>query len=129
AAIREDTFELTGEHEPAHLDGAHVTAQFFDVFGVAPSLGRTFRRGEDVRGAEGRVVLSHEAWQERFASDTHVVGRIVHLNGHPYAVSGVMPAGFRYRADLRVWVLACEGVPPSPIEIDGPLAVQREGRA
>jgi predicted permease len=128
AAIREDTFELTGEHEPAHLDGAHVTAQFFDVFGVAPSLGRTFRRGEDVRGAEGRVVLSHEAWQKRFASDTHVVGRIVHLNGHPYAVSGVMPAGFRYREDLRVWVLASEGVPPSPIEIDGPLAEQREVR-
>src|SRR4029453_16591459 len=33
AAIREDTFELTGEHEPAPLDGAHVTAKFFGVFG------------------------------------------------------------------------------------------------
>jgi predicted permease len=126
AAIREDTFELTGEHEPAHLDGAYVTTEFFDVFGVTPSLGRAFRRGEDVRGAEGRVVLSHEAWQEQFASDPHVVGRLVHLNGQAYAVSGVMPAGFRFRDGLRVWVLAPEGVPPSPVEIEGPLAEQRE---
>ena len=128
AAIREETFELTGEHEPAHLDGAYVTAQFFDVFGVAPALGRTFRHGQDARGAEGRVVLSHEAWQERFASDPQVVGRIVHLNGQAYAVSAVMPAGFRFREGLRVWVLASEGMPPSPIEIDGPLAEQREVR-
>ena len=128
AAIREDTFELTGAREPAHLDGAHVTTQFFDVFGVPPALGRTFRRGEDARGAEGRVVLSHEAWQEHFASDPGVVGRIVHLNGRPYAVSGVMPVGFRFREDLRVWVLAPDGVPPSPIEIEGPLAEQREVR-
>ena len=50
-----------------------------------------------------------------------IIGRIVHLNGHAYTVTGVMPAGFRYRVDLRVWALATDGVPPSPIEIDGPL--------
>jgi putative ABC transport system permease protein len=128
AAIREDTFELTGEHEPAHLDGAHVTRQFFDVFGVAPFMGRTFKRGDDVRGAEGKVVLSYETWQERFASDSHPIGRIIHLNGQAYAISGVMPPGFRFREGLGVWVLATDGVPPSPIEIDGPLSEEREVR-
>src|SRR5262245_13705101 len=91
AAIREDTFELSGEREPAHLDGAHVTTQFFDVFGVPPIMGRTFRHGDDVRGGEGRVVLAHEAWQGQFRADPKIVGRVIHLNGQPYTVTGVMP--------------------------------------
>ncbi len=128
AAIREDTFELSGEREPAHLDGAHVTTQFFDVFGVTPILGRTFRRGDDVRGGEGLVVLSHEAWQGQFQADPNIVGRVIHLNGTPYSISGVMPAGFRYGQDLRVWALATDGIPPSPIEVDGTLAENREVR-
>jgi putative ABC transport system permease protein len=128
AAIREDTFELTGEREPAHLDGAHVTTQFFDVFGVSPLRGRTFRHGDDVRGDEGRVVLSYDAWQGQFGADPKIIGRIVHLNGHAYVVTGVMPPGFRHGADLRVWTLATDGVPPSPIEIDGPLSENREVR-
>ena len=129
AAIREETFELSGEREPAHLDGAHVTTQFFDVFGVTPILGRTFRRGDDVRGGEGRVVLSHEAWQGQFAgSDPNIVGRVDSLERTAYSVSAVMPAGFRYRQDLRVWALATEGMPPSPIEVDGTLAEKREVR-
>jgi putative ABC transport system permease protein len=128
AALREDTFELSGEREPAHLDGAHVTTQFFDVFGVAPLLGRTFRAGDDVRGGEGRVVLSHDAWQGQFRADPRIIGRIVHLNGHACTVTGVMPAGFRYGQDLHVWALATDGVPPSPIEIEGPLTENREVR-
>jgi putative ABC transport system permease protein len=127
-ALREDTFELSGEREPAHLDGAHVTTQFFDVFGVAPIMGRTFRRGDDVHGSEGRVVLSHDAWQGQFGGDPQIIGRLVHLNGHTYAVTGVMPARFRYGGDLRVWALATDGVPPSPIEIEGPLTENREVR-
>ena len=128
AAMREDTFELTGEREPTHLDGAHVTTQFFDVFGIAPIMGRTFRPGDDVRGREGRVVLSHDAWQGQFSADPKIIGRLVHLNGHAYTVTGVMPAGFRYGVDLNVWALATDGVPPSPIEIDGPLSANREVR-
>jgi putative ABC transport system permease protein len=128
AAMREDTFELTGERESAHLDGAHVTTQFFDVFGIAPIMGRTFRPGDDVRGREGRVVLSHDAWQGQFSADPKIIGRLVHLNGHAYTVTGVMPAGFRYGVDLNVWALATDGVPPSPIEIDGPLSANREVR-
>ncbi len=96
AAIREDTFELTGAREPAHLDGAHVTRQFFDVFGVAPLLGRTFRQGDDARGAEGKVVLSYDTWQERFASDSRAVGRVIHLNGQAYAISRRHAAGLPF---------------------------------
>jgi putative ABC transport system permease protein len=128
AALREDTFELSGEREPAHLDGAHVTTQFFSVFGVAPLLGRTFRQGDDVRGGEGRAVLSHQGWQGQFRADPKIIGRVIHLNGRSYTVTGVMPAGFRFGQDLNVWVLAIDGVPPSPIEVDGPLAENREVR-
>jgi predicted permease len=77
----------------------HVTQgtdNFFDVFGVQPFLGRTFLWGEDAPGKNNIVVLSYEVWRQSFHADRDISGKIVNLDGSPYEVTGVMPAGFRF---------------------------------
>ena len=40
------------------------------------------------------IVLGHSLWKRLFGSDPKVVGRTVHLNGHPFTVIGVAPPNF-----------------------------------
>jgi len=68
-----------------------VSANFFDVVGVRPALGRTF----DGRDADGRTaVLGFDFWRRRFGADPAVLGRTLTLNGWPYIVVGVTPGEF-----------------------------------
>ena len=88
---------LTVGEEPRRLFGAMVSADYFDVLGVRPMLGRTFLPEED-RGWDGAnpvVVLSHGGWQRYFGADPNVIGRKVVMNGRTVEVIGVAAAGFR----------------------------------
>ena len=95
AASELRSFALTGEGEPERLTGMRVSADYFQVLGVDAARGRTFRPGEDRAGHALVVILSHELWQRRFASDPRVVGKTVRLDGESYSVAGIMPPRFR----------------------------------
>jgi predicted permease len=72
-----------------------VTWNYFNVLGVKPVLGRTFFRQEDeTPDARAVAILSHRAWQNRFASDAEIIGKTVLLNNYPFTVVGVAPRGF-----------------------------------
>jgi len=71
-----------------------ATPSIFDVFGVQPSLGRSFRPAEGVAGAGNVLVLEHDYWQRRFLGERDVLGRTVTLDGDSYTVVGVMPPDF-----------------------------------
>jgi len=90
-----------------------VSGEYFRVLGVTPVLGRAFLPEESLPGQSQRlIVLSHRAWQERFGGDRDVLGRILELDGEPYSVIGVAPAGLlgRYmNFDVDGWTLL--GVP------------------
>jgi predicted permease len=92
---------LESPHGPVALHATKGTDNFFDVFGVAPIIGRTFRPGEDQPGRDDVVVLSHEVWQRDFQADPKVIGQMARLDGHPYTIIGVMPADFRYPLGQR----------------------------
>jgi putative ABC transport system permease protein len=79
-----------------HLHNTSTSDHFFDVLGVQPLLGRTFVAGEEQEGRNNVAVLSYEVWQQNFGGNPGVIGMSVHLNGFPYSVVGVMPAGFRF---------------------------------
>ena len=72
-----------------------VSANYFDVMGVKPILGRGFlpEEGEKPGGAPV-VVLSYGLWSQRFNSDPHILGKTITLNSHPFAVIGVAPKDF-----------------------------------
>ena len=94
--------------QPQMKFGALVSGNFFDVLGVRPDLGRSFRPDEDnVPGRDAVVVLSHVLWETEFASDPGVVGRSIFLNSLPFTVVGVAQESFTgpnawMRADLYV---------------------------
>ncbi len=92
---------LEGPSGPVSLRLTMGSDNLFDVFGVNPILGRTFSPGEDQPGKNNVVVLSYEVWQQNFGGATDVIGRVVRLDGLPYTVIGVMPAGFRYPISHR----------------------------
>lgn len=78
-----------------HILGCLVTANYFSLLGIEPSIGRTFGAEED-RPPRGTAValLSNGFWQQRFASDPHVAGKTLVLNGNTFTIIGVAPVGF-----------------------------------
>jgi predicted permease len=99
------TLELPGQ--PLRLiPGVAVSSELFEVLGTPPLLGRTFRAGEDLVGAEAAVVLSHSLWDE-LGRDPGIVGKPLQLGGIARTVVGVMPEGFWFPSPItRVWTAA-----------------------
>ena len=97
ASYHQSDFIMTGRGEPARLQGEVVTANLFQVLGVAPILGRTFLPNEDKPGDTGLVVvLSQALFQRRFNSDASVLNQSVILDGKSYTIVGVMPGSFEF---------------------------------
>lgn len=96
AGFTQAGFVVTGRERPERIQGYLVTANYFDVLGVAPALGRGFAAGEDRIRAGARVaVVSHAVWQRRFGGDPAAVGKTLLLDGVPFTIVGVAPRGFR----------------------------------
>ncbi|HEY4099820.1 MAG TPA: ABC transporter permease [Gemmatimonadales bacterium] len=94
---------LTGVGDPAQLDGARVSANFFHLLGVDPAVGHLFRAGDDAPGALSQVVLSYQLWQDRFGKDSAIVGRQIALGGTEYTVIGVLQRGAGFPAKAQIW--------------------------
>jgi predicted permease len=87
---------LEVDGQPEWVNTQIVSADFFDVLGVPPRLGRTFLRDEDRKpGGDNVLVISERLWRSRFAGDPGVVGRAVELNRHPFTIVGVVAEPFR----------------------------------
>ena len=87
---------MKGRGEPERLSGVPVSGNFFEVLGVQPQLGRTFSKEETLWNGPKAVLLSHQLWQRRFASDPSIVGTALILNEDPHTVVGVLPASFDF---------------------------------
>lgn len=109
AAVGDDlAFNLDSAGELEHVAGEMVSAGYFDLLGVKPIEGRTFRPEEDRPPGEARVVvLGHDLWQRRFGGSPGVVGRTLRLNEEAYTIVGVMPPRFRGLTDeAEIWLPA-----------------------
>src|SRR5712691_3100174 len=93
AISRRESFNLSGlqGRAPEQVLGAIVTANFFQVIGLAPQIGRVFTDEEDRGGGPLLAVISDRLWQRIFARDPNVLGRTVNFGNQPYTVIGVMP--------------------------------------
>ena len=82
--------DLTGSGMPERIFGQLVSANFFDVLGVRPSLGRNFLPTEDQNPAGSPVaVISYRLWETLFAGSPSVIGKTLSLNLHPFTIVGV----------------------------------------
>ena len=109
------TIYVSGDEKAERFTGAWITANMFDVVGVRPLLGRTFRAGEDTPAGEKVAILSYTMWQQRYGGDKNIIGHQLRVNGAPHTVVGVMPENFAFPDNDQIWV---------PLQTD-PLASPR----
>ena len=85
--------------------GARVSDGFFRTLGVSPLLGRNFNTGEDKPGAARTVLLSYEAWQQRFGKSPEALGKTIRLDDLNYTIIGVLPREFHFapRGEAEFW--------------------------
>ena len=99
AVYRDRSFALTSEEGATSLRGVKVSAEFFDVLGIKPKMGRGFAR-DDEQGGGGsggfKVIISHDFWQKHFGGDANVLGHTIMLDRRQHTVIGVMQAGFQF---------------------------------
>ena len=99
AVFRERAFAITSAEGATSLRGVKASAEFFQVLGVAPIVGRNFTRpDEQAGGGPGgfKIILGHDFWQKQFGGDNNALGRTIELDRRQYHVIGVMPAGFQF---------------------------------
>ncbi len=99
---------LTGKGKPERVWGMVTSANYFDVLGVRPILGRGFLPAEDeTPGGAPVAVISYRMWQTHFGANPGVVGQTLEINQHPYTIVGVTPAVFQGSQTglrLEIWV-------------------------
>jgi putative ABC transport system permease protein len=120
AAVVGNGFTFTGRGDPELAIGHLVSAEFFDLLGSKPALGRTFGTADEAAGNNDLIVLSHGFWQRRFGGDPGVVGQTITANNRPFTVLGVMKPDFSYQgARYQFWVpLPLRGPNPDKLPIN-----------
>ncbi len=113
-AYHHEYASLTGAGKPERIYAVLTSANYFDVLGIRPILGRGFVPAEE-RGGEGSAavaVISYDLWQSHFGGDRSIIDRGIQINRYPYTVVGVAPSGFHgcmpgLRGDIWIpWVMA-----------------------
>ncbi|HMD85820.1 MAG TPA: ABC transporter permease [Terriglobia bacterium] len=95
-AYHHDWVTLTGLSKPERVYGENVSANYFDVLGVKPLLGRVFNAGEEEkRGSTPPVVISYAFWQSHFGGDPAIIGKSIQLERTLCVIVGVAPPGFQ----------------------------------
>ena len=98
------SYNVATRERPEQLEGSPRTPGFFKMEGMPMLLGRDFLPEEGVPGNDHVVILSNRMWSKHFASDPDIVGKDIRMNGDPYKVVGVLPAGMYDRLPMELWV-------------------------
>jgi predicted permease len=77
------------------VTGRMVSGNYFNVLGMQAASGRLFSDSDDTdEGANPVVVLGYEYWKKKFQGSASILNQSIRLNGFPFTVVGVAPAGF-----------------------------------
>ena len=114
-AISPESVTVSGSGAPVRMRASRVSAELISTLGTVPALGRDFSRADETTGSDA-IIVSHRLWQERFDGAADVVGRSIVVEGRPYTVAGVMPAGFTLPYDSFIRLT-------EPVDLYLPLAL------
>jgi putative ABC transport system permease protein len=126
AACIYDTFNLTGRGDAQQVVSARASWNFFDMLGVQPMVGRSFRPEEDVAGGPNVVVLSYEFATRLFANPQAALGPTLSLDSRDYTVIGVLGPSFSFALfgpRREIWAprpFEMNYVTPARVEVGGP---------
>ncbi len=109
AYAMEEDLAFTGRGGPESLKTNRVSADFLEILGVSPLLGRSLSSAGDT------ALISYEFWQRHFHGDLQVTGQVLDLGGTAYSISGVLPANIGFpAAGIDVWLAKPEDSPRFP---------------
>jgi hypothetical protein len=74
-------FTMLGAGTPTEVRTGIVSADYFEVMGLSPVLGRALGSGDDGAAAHPVMILTWEYWRRAFGEDPAVLGRVVEMNG------------------------------------------------
>ncbi len=94
---------LVAGDRPERVASLGVSANFFDVLGISPQVGRSFSAEDGEPGAPEVAIISDGLWRRRFGADPSIVGRSIRLSGSQRTVVGVMARGFDFINHADVW--------------------------
>jgi len=113
AAENFTAFTLTGLGDPVQVFGGKLTSNYFDLLGVSPVRGRTFRPDEEEKADVALITVGF--WQQRLGGDPNVIGRSITLDGTPHTIVGVLPnqpgAWFGTNPVAEVWTTKPFAIP------------------
>jgi predicted permease len=115
------TFARNLVTEDRHVEpvrGVEISANTFAMLGARPLLGRTLSAQDEQQGEPPVVVISNALWKSRFDSDPAVVGRAVKVGTVSATIVGVMPEGFGFPLNERLWM---------PLRENGTIMAPRSG--
>ena len=104
AAIEQAAIILTNEGNASErYPGGYITPNLFGFLGAKPIRGRDFTPDDAKTGAPKVVLISHEVWHTRFGGREDLVGSAVRVDTVPATIVGIMPPGFQFPFDQKIW--------------------------
>jgi putative ABC transport system permease protein len=114
AKYRDDVASVSGASQPTRTTVAYVSRDFLKVFGIQPILGRDFSVSDGKKGAGPTVLVSYGYWRQHLGSPRDLSQSHLKIDGAVFSVIGVLPDGFRFPADVDLWLPAdLDGANPS----------------
>src|SRR6266576_653384 len=110
AKYSEYVVSVSGASQPSRTTVAPVSPDFLKVFGIQPIFGRDFTADDAKKGAGRTVLVSYGYWRQDLGSPQDLSQAHLKIGGAVYSVIGVLPAGFRFPADVDLWL---------PADLDG----------
>ena len=111
AKYRPAVASVSGPSQATRTPVAHVSPGFLDVFGVQPILGRGFADSDATKGASRTALVSYGYWAQHLGAPGNLERAQLTIDGRPFSVIGVLPAGFDFPAHADLWL---------PADLDGP---------
>jgi len=104
AAFNHDGAYLMVDGRPEVIDAIEGTVGLLGALGIEPVLGRGFDESDRTSGAPGRVIVTHQFWQDRLEGDPDAVGTALPLDSGPTTIIGVLPEGFEFVAPAPLFL-------------------------
>jgi putative ABC transport system permease protein len=106
AKYNDNIVSVSGASQPTRTMVAAVSPDFLKVFRVQPVLGRDFTASDAKKGAGPTVLVSYGYWRQYLGSPQDLSQSHLKIDGAVYSVIGVLPPGFRFPADVDLWLPA-----------------------
>jgi len=97
-------FTLIAGDAPERFEGARVSYSLFPMLGIEMALGRSFTAADDMPGAPGTAIISHQLWQSRFGADPDILGRPVEIDSQTFTIIGVARPDMRFPQHSDLWL-------------------------